>query len=919
GWFCAVHVATQHPVLLQFIEPRVSADPAAWNRAQSLAKQFATVESPNVLELYELVDAGQHKFFVFDDRGRQTVAQRIAREQRLAAGAACRLANDVANGLSTIHAAGLVHGRVRPDNILIGPGGAGVLLFDPLAGPEPLAIGGAAGTDDPNVAADYAAPELAAAGIQPTPLTDVYALGATLYEMVAGRPPFADGDVQAKLNRHATERIVPLEQVAGAPSALTNVVAYAMAKDASIRYADANTFSAAIAQFSDPSATTPMRQNAVNFRQALGQRRAAFVSSSHLPADRAAVMAAIPASAAGAMRAVPAEQVATNGGPASHETTANIAPNAAAAAPAPATLGAAAPAAAKAVESSAIPIARPVEQRPGPGAVEAPVDRQEKVREAARRRKITQYATIGASLLFATVLAGYLLTREVDDPSKTSSDDKVAKRNDEDDDPKRRAVEEDDAPATEGGRQGTVEDDGRTLWAPPTVGKPIDLRYVPSGAHAYLYVRPRSLFESIDGRRAYDALGAPAMWLRAQVKAAAGVSLDQIDRLTVALNGTPGGWPTASMVVEMRQPRSGWLKDLGDPAAVEHGDQTYYRGDGWAYYFPNTKPNRILVAAPEDEIKAIIDERDRPAVLRRLEMRKLLAASDSRQHVTLLTEPNFLFGDGREMFAEHARKLIDPLRAYVTRDLNGLMLGVFANDQDFYLDVRMAPGSRKSAYTIQKEFNERFAGMADEIQDYVSTLDAASYGKALVDRLPEMVRRAIHWTRTGVLDGQFVVRTYLPSAGGHNLILATELALAETPGGAVTPTGPAKPTTLAEQLRMPLTLVFDQMAFGAVVKELMDQSGATIVVLGKDIEADGITRNKEIRDFNMTNKSLHDMLVLLCMKNNPVPGLTSAADANQKLVYVVGPSPDDGKDVILITTRKAAGTKGYKLPAAFGG
>ena len=62
---------------------------------------------------------------------------------------------------------------------------------------------------------------------------------------------------------------------------------------------------------------------------------------------------------------------------------------------------------------------------------------------------------------------------------------------------------------------------------------------------------------------------------------------------------------------------------------------------------PTDKQGRMLIATPSGEMKSVIDNRVRPVVLQRLEMRKLLASTDSRQHLTLITEPNFLFGDGR--------------------------------------------------------------------------------------------------------------------------------------------------------------------------------------------------------------------------------------------------------------------------------
>jgi hypothetical protein len=538
---------------------------------------------------------------------------------------------------------------------------------------------------------------------------------------------------------------------------------------------------------------------------------------------------------------------------------------------------------------------------------------------ASRRRRIKQRVTLAASMLFIVVLAGYLLSRDVGDP-QAAQNDPNAKQNENDQPDKIVEDDADGAPATDGGRQGTIADDGRTTWARPTAGKPISLKYVSGESHAYVYMRPQSLLSTTDGRQAFAALGPTAAWLRKQVRQAVGVPLQQIDRLTVALAGTPSGWPESSLVVELRKPRSNWLVDLGNPSKAQHAGETYYLGSQWAYYFPKTKANRILVAAPIEKIKAIIDERAKPTIPRRLSMRKLLAKTDSRQHITVLAEPNFLFSDGREMFADHARKLLDPLRAFITRDLNATMLSIFVNDYDFYFEVRLVPGSQRNAYSIQKDLTKRLENLGDDVEQYVAALKPQAFGNQLVQRLPTAVRQVVSSDRmrTSVDDGQFLLNTYLPSYAAAHLLLASELALAETPGGSSQPTGPTKPTTLAEQLKMPLTLVFDQMAFGDVVKELVNQSGAKIEVLGKDLEGDGITRNKEIRDFKMDKKPLHEMLVLLCMKNNPIPGIKLASDPNQKLVYVFGPSPTDGKDVILITTRKAAATKGYKLPAVFG-
>ena len=75
-------------------------------------------------------------------------------------------------------------------------------------------------------------------GRLPDPLTDIYALGCTLYALLAGQPPFAGGSLQQKLARHATEPIRPLESM-GVPQPIAQLVAYLMAKNPAVRYQSA--------------------------------------------------------------------------------------------------------------------------------------------------------------------------------------------------------------------------------------------------------------------------------------------------------------------------------------------------------------------------------------------------------------------------------------------------------------------------------------------------------------------------------------------------------------------------------------------------------------------------------------------------------------------------------------------------------
>ena len=90
-----------------------------------------------------------------------------------------------------------------------------------------------------------------------------------------------------------------------------------------------------------------------------------------------------------------------------------------------------------------------------------------------------------------------------------------------------------------------------------------------------------------------------------------------------------------------------------------------------------------------------------------------------------------------------------------------------------------------------------------------------------------------------------------------------------------------------------------------------------IKILGGDLEKDGITRNMTVRDFNQKDKTLSEILTALVMRANPITTVKAPNEADQKLLWVIGPDPDSGKETILITTRAAATTKKYTLPPEF--
>jgi hypothetical protein len=163
----------------------------------------------------------------------------------------------IAEALARVHAAGLAHGDVKPENVLFAPGGARLLDFGlaaPLDGPAPAREQGAfAGT------AEYMSPEQVA-GRPPDARSDAYAAGAVLYEMLTARPPFVGPAAEVRL-AHLDRRPRPPSELAPVPPDLEAIVLRCLAKDPADRFASAAELARALREVAarpapaDPSPT----------------------------------------------------------------------------------------------------------------------------------------------------------------------------------------------------------------------------------------------------------------------------------------------------------------------------------------------------------------------------------------------------------------------------------------------------------------------------------------------------------------------------------------------------------------------------------------------------------------------------------------------------------------------------------------
>jgi serine/threonine-protein kinase len=232
-------------IALKVLPHRYACDPESVERFRREAGAAARLNHPHIVQIYDWGEAAGTYYISMEYVSGRSLKEVIREEGSLPFEKIVSVATQVLDALAFVHAAGFVHRDIKPQNILLDDRGRakvadlGIVRAADSGGMT--AKGSILGT------AQYLSPEQAQ-GQTATPASDLYSLGAVMYEMATGRPPFAGENPVALALQHVGEPPEPPSRLRpGLPAALEEVILRALAKAPGERWTSAQEFADALA------------------------------------------------------------------------------------------------------------------------------------------------------------------------------------------------------------------------------------------------------------------------------------------------------------------------------------------------------------------------------------------------------------------------------------------------------------------------------------------------------------------------------------------------------------------------------------------------------------------------------------------------------------------------------------------------
>jgi len=227
-------------VAVKMLHPRAAGEAEARERFLREARAAAVLTHPNIVTIHEIRSLANTVAIIMEYVDGGTLADLLKVRKRFDPAEAVAIVRQVAEGLRAAHDRDLIHRDVKPRNIMLTSEGLVKLADMGLArhvAESDGAEGKAFGTPY------YISPEQVTGDPPPDHRTDLYSLGVTFYEMVAGRPPFVADTPQAIMRMHVLQTPPdPRDFVPDLPQTLCWLLAKAMAREPEDRYQSAGDF-----------------------------------------------------------------------------------------------------------------------------------------------------------------------------------------------------------------------------------------------------------------------------------------------------------------------------------------------------------------------------------------------------------------------------------------------------------------------------------------------------------------------------------------------------------------------------------------------------------------------------------------------------------------------------------------------------
>jgi len=258
--YLALDLKHDRSVALKVLKPELAAVLGADRFVQEI-KTTANLQHPHILPLFDSGEADSFLYYVMPYIEGETLRDKLNRETQLGIDEAIRITAEVADALDYAHRHTVIHRDIKPENILLHDGRPMVadfgiaLAVSAAAGGRMTETGLSLGTPH------YMSPEQATAEKDLTNKSDIYSLGAMLYEMLTGSPPHVGSSAQQIIMKIVTDEARPVTELRKAvPPNVSAATAKSLEKLPADRFESTAKFAEAL---TNPRFTLPKTQVAV--------------------------------------------------------------------------------------------------------------------------------------------------------------------------------------------------------------------------------------------------------------------------------------------------------------------------------------------------------------------------------------------------------------------------------------------------------------------------------------------------------------------------------------------------------------------------------------------------------------------------------------------------------------------------------